>query len=74
MVTPVVRGRRPDRGARGARLHRHARFTASERAKTIIDNWNDYLPKFKKVMPVEYRRALAELKAQEAVPMRLAGE
>ena len=29
----------------------------------------------RKVMPVEYRRALAELKAQEqAVPMRLAGE
>ncbi len=62
-----------------ARLHqliaRHARFTASKRARTILDNWNEYLPKFKKVMPVEYRRALAEMKAQEqAVPMRLAGE
>jgi glutamate synthase (NADPH/NADH) large chain len=61
------------------RLHqliaRHARFTASKRARTILDNWSEYLPKFRKVMPVEYRRALAELKAQEhAVPMRLAGE
>ncbi len=55
-------------------IAKHARFTNSERAKTILDNWNAYLPKFKKVMPVEYRRALAELKAQEAVPMRLAGE
>jgi glutamate synthase (NADPH/NADH) large chain len=65
-------------GNDAARLYmliaKHARFTASERAKTILDNWNSYLPKFKKVMPVEYRRALAELKAQEAVPMRLAGE
>jgi glutamate synthase (NADPH/NADH) large chain len=61
------------------RLHqlitRHARFTASKRARMILDNWSEYLPKFRKVMPVEYRRALAELKAQEqAVPMRLAGE
>jgi glutamate synthase (NADPH/NADH) large chain len=53
----------------------HARYTGSARARTILDNWNDYAPKFRKVMPVEYRRALAELKAQEeAVPMRLAGE
>jgi glutamate synthase (NADPH/NADH) large chain len=56
-------------------ISRHAKFTASERARTILDNWDAWLPKFKKVMPVEYRRALAELKAQqEAVPMRLAGE
>ena len=34
-----------------------------------------YLPKFRKVMPVEYRRALAELEARErAEPLRLAGE
>ncbi len=37
-----------------------ARFTGSTRARHILDNWNEYLPKFKKVMPVEYRRALAE--------------
>jgi glutamate synthase (NADPH/NADH) large chain len=46
-------------------IAKHARFTNSERAKTILDNWAEYLPKFRKVMPVEYRRALAELKAQE---------
>ncbi|HEY5081276.1 MAG TPA: glutamate synthase large subunit [Bauldia sp.] len=56
-------------------IAKHARFTDSARARTILTNWNAYLPKFKKVMPVEYRRALSELKAQEeAVPMRLAGE
>ncbi len=51
------------------RLHQlianHARYTNSERAKTILAAWNDYLPKFRKVMPVEYRRALAEMKATE---------
>ena len=51
------------------RLHQlianHARYTNSERAKDILAAWNDYLPKFRKVMPVEYRRALAEMKAIE---------
>jgi glutamate synthase (NADPH/NADH) large chain len=52
-----------------ARLHHlisnHARYTRSKRAAEILADWNGYLPKFRKVMPVEYRRALAELKAQE---------
>jgi len=56
-------------------IAKHARFTDSARARTILDNWSQYLPKFRKVMPVEYRRALAELKArEEAEPLRLAGE
>jgi glutamate synthase (NADPH) large chain len=54
----------------GERLHQlianHARFTGSARAVHILDQWGEYLPKFRKVMPVEYRRALMELKAQEA--------
>ena len=46
-------------------LTRHARYTGSARAREILDQWGDYLPKFVKVMPVEYARALAELeKAQ----------
>ena len=47
------------------RLHqliaRHAHYTNSAKAKTILDDWASYQPKFKKVMPVEYRRALAEM-------------
>ncbi|MGE0852209.1 MAG: glutamate synthase large subunit [Hyphomicrobiaceae bacterium] len=47
------------------RLHqlivRHAHYTNSARAKTILENWGAYQPKFKKVMPVEYRRALSEI-------------
>ena len=60
-----------------ARLHllisRHARFAGSRRAAHILEHWDAYLPKFRKVMPVEYRRALAELKAREtAEPLRAA--
>jgi glutamate synthase (NADPH/NADH) large chain len=39
----------------------HERYTGSARAKEILDNWPKYRGKFVKVMPVEYRRALAEM-------------
>ena len=52
------------------RLHQlisnHARYTGSTRARHILESWETFLPKFRKVMPVEYRRALAELAAQGA--------
>jgi glutamate synthase (NADPH/NADH) large chain len=60
------------------RLHQlianHARYTGSNRARKILENWEAYLPKFRKVMPVEYRRALAQLAAQNNVRMLAAGE
>ncbi len=39
---------------------------AAKRAAEILADWKKYCPMFRKVMPVEYRRALAELKALEA--------
>jgi glutamate synthase (NADPH/NADH) large chain len=52
------------------RLHRlianHARYTGSARAAAILAGWAKYRPLFRKVMPVEYRRALNELKAEQA--------
>ena len=47
-------------------LGRHLKYTGSNKAKDILDRWAEFLPKFVKVMPVEYARALADLeKAQE---------
>jgi glutamate synthase (NADPH/NADH) large chain len=43
-------------------LHKHVSHTGSEVAKNILDNWDEYLPKFVKVMPLEYKRALEEMK------------
>ena len=40
-----------------------ARFTGSTVAARILAEWKSFYPKFRKVMPVEYRRALNELKA-----------
>jgi glutamate synthase (NADPH/NADH) large chain len=45
---------------------RHKSFTGSSVAEKILANWEEYLPKFKKVMPVEYSRALAELEREQA--------
>ncbi|GKS59304.1 glutamate synthase [Nitrospira sp.] len=40
--------------------------TGSRRAKKLLDNWNAELPKFAKVMPVDYKRVLAARKAAAA--------
>jgi glutamate synthase (NADPH/NADH) large chain len=48
-------------------ISNHLSYTGSTRAKTILDNWSQYLPKFVKVMPTEYKRALAEMKTKNAV-------
>ncbi|WP_438274158.1 glutamate synthase large subunit [Nitrobacter sp.] len=58
------------------RLHvlitRHAKLTGSKRAADILANWKAYLPKFRKVMPVEYRRALKEMKANADAEPKIA--
>ena len=45
-------------------IERHARFTGSARARHILDHWLTYRVRFVKVMPIEYRRALAEMAEQ----------
>jgi glutamate synthase (NADPH) large chain len=47
-------------------IQRHLLYTGSERARMILENWARYLPKFVKVMPLEYRRALAEMAQERA--------
>jgi glutamate synthase (NADPH/NADH) large chain len=58
------------------RLHilitRHARLAGSARAADILANWKTWLPKFRKVMPVEYRRALKQLKANADAEPKIA--
>jgi glutamate synthase (NADPH/NADH) large chain len=50
-----------------ALISRHAHYTNSAKAQAILKDFAAYLPKFKKVMPTEYRRALTDLaKARDA--------
>ena len=55
-----------------ALIENHARYTGSARARTILDDWDNYLPKFVKVMPVEYRRVMREMQEKAAMQDRTA--
>jgi len=46
-------------------IEKHIHYTNSEVARKIVKDWDTWLPKFVKVMPVDYRRALLEMQAQQ---------
>jgi len=46
-------------------IENHARYTGSAQAKHILERWSEFRPKFVKVFPNEYRRALGELAAKQ---------
>jgi glutamate synthase (NADPH/NADH) large chain len=47
-------------------IKNHKHYTGSLRAQHILEHWHDYLPRFLKVMPVDYRAALKEIQAVQA--------
>jgi glutamate synthase (NADPH/NADH) large chain len=42
----------------------HLTWTGSARAKEILEHWETFRPKFVKVMPVEYKKALEAMERQ----------
>jgi len=44
------------------RIARHVEFTGSSRGRAILDAWGTERKRFVKVMPIDYKRALAELR------------
>ena len=46
-------------------IENHKKYTGSTIAEEILDNWEYFRPKFLKVMPTEYRRALEEIEMQQ---------
>jgi glutamate synthase (NADPH/NADH) large chain/glutamate synthase (ferredoxin) len=53
-----------DRALLRSLLERHAEATGSRKAQTILNRWDDFLPKFIKVIPVEYRKVVQQRKLQ----------
>jgi len=43
-------------------IKHHAEYTRSQRAFHILVLWDDYIPKFVKVMPKDYKRVLQAFK------------
>jgi glutamate synthase (NADPH/NADH) large chain len=46
-------------------LEKHLAYTGSPVAQMVLDHWHDYLPRFVKVLPLEYKRILQEQKLRE---------
>jgi len=52
-------------------IEAHYKHTDSPLAKKILDSWNDYVDKFIKVVPIEYKKVLEEEKI-EAIKRKIA--
>jgi len=48
------------------RIERHVELTGSKRGREILDNWADWLGKFRKVLPRDYERVIKAQKEAEA--------
>ena len=55
-------------------LERHHLLTGSTRARALLEDWDNALGCFVKVMPTDYRRALLELQAEQAATQTEAAE
>jgi glutamate synthase (NADPH/NADH) large chain len=53
-------------------IEKHVHYTDSARGRSILDNWAGMLPKFVKVMPVDYRRALQAMQAAQTATLQSA--
>jgi glutamate synthase domain-containing protein 2/glutamate synthase domain-containing protein 1/glutamate synthase domain-containing protein 3 len=47
-------------------VERHLAHTGSLRARAILADWDNALPRFVKVLPMEYRRALGQMMKEDA--------
>jgi len=57
--------RQEDKDVLADLIKRHYKWTKSERAGRILDNWQDMVGKFVKVVPIDYRKALEKMRANE---------
>jgi glutamate synthase (NADPH) large chain len=55
-------------------VERHFLYTKSERARLILEHWDEALNHFVKVMPKDYRAALIEMQAEQRAAKTVAAE
>jgi glutamate synthase (NADPH/NADH) large chain len=55
-------------------LERHHLHSGSKRARALLDDWDNALGKFVKVMPTDYARALKQLEAERLEAETVAAE
>jgi glutamate synthase domain-containing protein 3 len=59
-----------DRAVLKGLLTAHVRHTGSPKAQRILDHWQTSLPRFIKVFPMEYKRALGRLSQEDKATPR----
>jgi glutamate synthase (NADPH/NADH) large chain len=45
-------------------IQQHFNYTGSKKAEFVLDNWNEVLPKFVKVIPKDYKRMMEKINEQ----------
>jgi glutamate synthase (NADPH/NADH) large chain len=50
-------------------IRRHAEYTDSQRARHVLDSWQELVPKFVKVLPNDYKRVMEAQQRMEASGM-----
>jgi glutamate synthase (NADPH) large chain len=55
-------------------LERHHLHSGSKRARAILDDWENALTRFVKIMPRDYARALKQLEAERLAAALVAAE
>src|SRR3546814_355795 len=55
-------------------LERHLLYTGSARAAALLDDWQNAVTRFVKVMPKDYRRALQDIEAEQLAAASVAAE
>lgn len=48
-------------------IENHLKYTGSDVAKAVLDNWSESVKQFIKIMPTDYKRVLLEMAQQKAV-------
>jgi glutamate synthase domain-containing protein 2/glutamate synthase domain-containing protein 1/glutamate synthase domain-containing protein 3 len=51
-------------------IERHVRFTGSRAGQAILERWEEALPRFVKVFPMEYRRVLGQMMQEDEMTER----
>jgi len=55
-------------------IERHKLYTGSARATEILDNWDEALTRFIKVMPKDYKKALIDMETERQSAAHVAAE
>lgn len=51
-------------------IERHVEYTGSTIGAEVIENWNEYLPKFVRIIPKDYKRMLEQIAKVEETGLR----